>query len=80
MEIKLSRLETLTLTADEIAMRVRQKHPSVVGVVKSMLQRIEQNNQNGRKLRAIISVAPRDTVVDLAAKLDQEMIDGKDSG
>jgi amidase len=48
-----------------------------VGFVKELLVQINRRNERGLKLKALISVAPENLVLDRAAKLDAEHADGK---
>lgn len=51
-----------------------------VEIVEAYLHQIEQHNRRGRQLRALISVAPRHELLQIAMSLDDERARGKRRG
>ncbi|KAJ0117010.1 hypothetical protein J7T55_003425 [Diaporthe amygdali] len=80
MALLLDRKKLLSLTADDIGKMLRNRTLSVVDVVKAISQRIQEDNNCGLNLAAIISVAPEEKLLELAEQLDREMADNKPRG
>lgn len=74
------RRDLLTWTADEIGERLRKGKLSVEDVVNATIQRINEDNEDGLKLRAIISLAPRKKLRKRARQLDRELANSKPRG
>lgn len=64
--------DILLTTGTELQTLLQQSVITSSEVVQKCLARIEDHNTSGRKLRAIIAVAPKDDVLALANTLDQE--------
>lgn len=65
-------VNVLTSTASELQDLLSQNKTNSVELVKLYLNQIEAHNKNGLKLNAIISIAPRDELLAIAASLDAE--------
>ncbi|KAK2596130.1 hypothetical protein QQS21_006407 [Conoideocrella luteorostrata] len=62
----------LFLTAHELSAQLSTKQTTSVKLVGAFLDQIERHNHNGKKLNALIAVAPRDVALRRAAELDEE--------
>ncbi|CAG9944747.1 unnamed protein product [Clonostachys rosea f. rosea IK726] len=67
----------LTSTAGDIQKLFQLSDFNSTALVELLLQQIENHNQNGLHLGALISVAPRQQVLARARKLDEERIAGQ---
>jgi hypothetical protein len=67
----------LTATASELQDRLRAGTLTSVEIITTYLTQIEKHNHAGAKLNAMISVAPRESVLEAAEKLDLERVAGK---
>lgn len=76
----LDREKLLSLTADDIGKMLRNRTLSVVDVVKATSQRIQEDNNCGLNLAAIISPAPEAKLLEVAEQLDRELADNKPRG
>ena len=65
-------LDILTVTATELQELYSNGSLTSVTLVKSVLEQIEKHNTGGRNLRALISVAPRQQIIERAEQLDHE--------
>ncbi|KAL8903550.1 MAG: hypothetical protein Q9207_003855 [Kuettlingeria erythrocarpa] len=70
--IGLPDLDLLTVPATELQKLLAESKVSTVDLVERYLAQIENHNHNGTGLKAIISTAPRENVLKLAQKLDDE--------
>lgn len=66
-----------TATVTTLCNLLQAGQTTVVEIVEAYLTQIERHNKAGLGLRAIISTAPRQTVLSWAAKLDCERRNGK---
>lgn len=64
-------------TATELQEFMKGGELTSVELVQKTLAQIDLHNQKGLRLKAVISVAPEDRVLDEAAKLDAERAAGK---
>ena len=67
----------LTTTASELQDRLRAGTLTSVEIITTYLTQIEKHNHVGAKLNAMISVGPRESVLEAAEKLDRERGAGK---
>lgn len=74
------RRELLTWTADAIGARLRKGTLSVKDVVEATIQRVNEDNEDGLKLAAIIYLAPRSKLLERAKQLDKELEASKPRG
>jgi amidase len=72
MHHRLVKMSILTASALEIAHQLDAGSLSSVQVVEACLDQIERHNRAGLGLHAIISVAPRESVLAQAQTLDDE--------
>ncbi|PCG89628.1 Amidase [Penicillium occitanis (nom. inval.)] len=70
-------IDVLTATAADLCRLLEAGQTTSVNIVEAYLAQIEKHNKTGLGLRAIISTAPRDTVLSRATKLDTERLNGK---
>lgn len=68
--------DVLTTTAASLRDLLQSGQTTCVDIVEAHLAQIEKHNKSGLCLRAIISTAPRDTVLARAAELDRERANG----
>lgn len=73
-------LDLLTVTAEELSFHLEIGHISSVQLVQQYLTQIEAHNENGLGLRAIIDVAPKREVLDIAGRLDYQRRIGRSRG
>lgn len=73
-------LNLLTVTAEELLFHLEIGHISSVQLVQRYLAQIEAHNENGLSLHAIIDIAPKIEVLDIAGQLDYERRMGKSRG
>lgn len=73
----LTTVELLTLDASALAKLLAEERITSVTLVKQVLAQIAQEDKAGAELNAIISVAPYETLIETAAKLDEERKQGK---
>lgn len=73
-------LDLLTATAEELSFHLAIGHISSVQLVQRYLAQIEAHNENGLGLRAVIEVAPKSEVLDIAGRLDYERRIGRSRG
>lgn len=73
-------LDLLTVTAEELLFHLEIGHISSVQLVQRYLTQIEAHNKNGLSLHAVIDVAPKTEVLDIAGQLDYERRMGKSRG
>jgi hypothetical protein len=64
--------EMVFKSARELSSLLATGHTSSVELVTAALDQIERHNHRGKKLNALIAVAPRDKALDRAAALDGE--------
>lgn len=65
-------VNVLTLTAVQIQGLFTRKTINSVELCTLYLEQIEKHNHAGLKLNAVITTAPRDSVLDQARQLDDE--------
>jgi amidase len=68
--------DPLTPWAAHLQRLFRQDALTATSLAEQVLDQIDQHNIKGKNLRAIITVAPRDQVLNRARQLDQETKDG----
>ncbi|KAI9636078.1 amidase signature domain-containing protein [Dioszegia hungarica] len=73
-------LNLLQTSIGELSSLLAQGAITSVDLVKAYMFNIEQNNVNGQELRAIIQVAPLDSVLKIAEGLDRERREGSVRG
>ena len=73
-------LDPLTISAFELSDLLNAQTITSVQLVELYLREINMHNKRGRQLRALISVAPKQVVLDIAKKLDDERAMGKIRG
>lgn len=74
------KIDVLTSTAAHLQDMLQAGVVTSAHLVSLYLQQIEKHNEDGLHLRAIISTAPRDLVLERARRLDIERRDRKDRG
>lgn len=67
----------LTTTAFELQSRLQSGSLTSVQILETYLAQIAKHNHAGQKLNAIINIAPQDSLLAQARKLDQERKEGK---
>lgn len=67
----------LTSTAHDIQQLFDQSELNAESLVKQVLDRVNKHNRNGLNLGALISIAPRQQLLERAQFLDQERAPGK---
>lgn len=67
----------LTSTAHDIQQLFDRSELTAESLVEQVLDQVDKHNGNGLNLRALISVAPRQKLLERAQLLDQERADGK---
>jgi amidase len=72
--------DPLVLSAYELSQMLNAQVITSVEIVEAYLHQIEQHNRRGRQLRALISVAPRHELLQIAMRLDDERARGKRRG
>ncbi|RYF33163.1 MAG: hypothetical protein EOO38_30350 [Cytophagaceae bacterium] len=72
--------DPLIVSAFELSELMNAQAISSVEIVELYLHQIEQHNRRGRQMRALISVAPRQELIKIAKKLDEERLRGKVRG
>lgn len=70
----LTRPDPLTVTVGDLAELLNTKRTTSVDLVELYLDQIAQHNQNGMRLNAIISTAPKTEVLERARELDSERL------
>lgn len=65
-------MDVLTLTAVEIQRLLAHKAINIVNLTTLYLEQIEKHNHAGLKLNAIITTAPRESILARARHLDEE--------
>lgn len=73
----LPEFDLLTVSAFELSELLSANAVSSVQIVRLYLKEIEKHNRRGRQLRALISVAPKEEVLRIARKLDDERARGE---
>ena len=73
---RLTTKELLTLDAKSLQKRLNAGTLTSVELVTSCLEQIERHDRQGARLRAIISVAPRELLIQRARELDSERESG----
>jgi Asp-tRNA(Asn)/Glu-tRNA(Gln) amidotransferase A subunit family amidase len=73
-------LDLLRLTGVQLQTLLERRELTSVDLVAQTLQQIDRHNEKGLGLRAMISVAPRQLLLDRAAMLDKEREDGNRRG
>lgn len=76
----LTTVELLTLDSVALQERLTAGLLSSVDLVKQCLQQIENHDQHGLKLNAMISVVPHQTLMTRSKQLDQERTQGRIRG
>jgi len=79
-ESSLPDFDPLTVSAFELSEMLNAGAITSVEIVEAYLHQIEQHNRRGRRLRALISVAPRHELIRIARRLDDERARGKRRG
>lgn len=69
--------ELLTLDARSLQKRLETRALTSVELVISCLKQIEQHDRQGAQLQALISVAPRELLLQRASELDSERRSGR---
>ncbi|KAI0873856.1 amidase signature domain-containing protein [Hypoxylon argillaceum] len=69
--------DVLTATAGDLRVLLEQRQVTSVQLVQAYLQQIRAHNDDGARLRAVISVVPEKQLLDTAAQLDRERESGK---
>lgn len=77
---KTQRLDLVRMTAADIQNLLKSGDLTSVELVKETLAQIKRHNLQGLKLRAVISTAPENLVLETAARLDAERATGKTRG
>lgn len=67
----------LFLPAHELASRLSSNQTTSAAIATAFLDHIASHNREGKCLRALICVAPRDSVLAQAAALDDERANGR---
>jgi amidase len=67
----------LTTTALELQTQLQTGSLTSVQILQTYLAQIEKHNHAGQKLNAIINIAPLDSLLSQAQKLDEERNEGK---
>lgn len=70
-------LDLLTVTSTELRKLLSDRSVTSVDLVNAYLDQIQDQNHNGLKLNAMISVGPRELLQQTAQKLDRERKQGK---
>lgn len=70
--VKMSTPSPLFKTAHELSALLSAGQTTTVDLVTAFLDQIERHNHNGKKLNALVAVAPREDVLSRAAQLDRE--------
>jgi hypothetical protein len=65
-------MDLVRMSATELQTLLQKGDLTSVDIIRESLAQIGRHNTNGLKLRAIISVAPEETLLQQAAKLDSE--------
>lgn len=73
-------LDLLTTTVEELSFHLASGHITSAHLVEQYLAQIEAHNEKGLGLRAVIEVAPKRQVLDIAARLDYERRLGRSRG
>ncbi len=76
----LQRLDLVRMTVADIQNLMKSGNLTSVDLVKETLAQIERHNLQGLKLRAVISTAPENLVLETAARLDAERAKGETRG
>jgi amidase len=69
-------IDFLTVTVSDLLEQLEQGQVTSEQLVTSYLSEIDQNNNKGLHLRAVLETAPRDSVIQFARTLDQERSQG----
>lgn len=74
------RLDLVRMTATDLQNLLKGGELTSVDLIKETLAQIKRHNQEGLKLKAVISTAPEKLLLDTATKLDTERANGKIRG
>lgn len=69
-------MDVLTATATDLSEALNRGLTSSVQIVERYLDQIEKHNHEGLKLHAVIETAPRESVLAIAKRLDEERANG----
>jgi amidase len=72
--------DVLTTSAFELSVMLNSNAITSVEIVEQYLAQIDQHNRRGRQIRALISVAPRHGLLEVARQLDEERVRGEIRG
>jgi hypothetical protein len=72
--------DVLTTSAFELSALLSSNAITSVEIVAQYLEQIDQHNRRGRQIRALISVAPRHGLLEVARRLDEERASGEIRG
>lgn len=72
--------DVLTTSAFELSALLTSNAITSVEIVAQYLEQIDQHNRRGRQIRALISVAPRHGLLEVARQLDEERARGEIRG
>ena len=75
-----AKFNPVTATAIQLQHLFVSRDLTSVEVIETYLEQIEKHNTNGLKLRALISVAPKESVLAIAKRLDDEREHGRVRG
>ena len=73
-------LNVLTATVADLSQLLARRKVSSVDLVKGYLRQIDKHNHKGMRLKAVISIAPEQDVLQQAGALDRERAEGKIRG
>lgn len=76
----MSAFNVLLTTAAELQQRLSDGSLTSVDIIQTYLRQIEKHDRAGAKLNAILSLAPRESLLKQAKRLDEERNEGKIRG
>jgi amidase len=76
----LADFDILNTTAFELSTLLESQLTTSVEIVEQYLAQIDQHNRRGRQIRALISIAPRHGLLEIARQLDEERARGEIRG
>jgi amidase len=68
----MSEIDLLTATAEDLSSLLENGELTSESLVKDYLDQIARHNQDGLKVGAVCTTAPREKVLEIARQLDQE--------
>lgn len=77
---EMASFDVLTITVSQLRKLLDSNELSSLQVVKTYLGQITKHNLKGMKLRAMITIAPEESLFEQASKLDKERLDGISRG